>query len=43
MICGGKFGINVCDVLLLFQVGTGKVAAAWIGMTMLGAVNGQYV
>lgn len=29
--------------LLLFQVGTGKVTAAWIGMMMFGTVDGQYV
>lgn len=28
---------------LLFQVGTGKVATAWIGMMMFGIANGQYM
>lgn len=30
-------------VVLLFQVGTGEVAAAWIGMMMFGVANGQYM
>lgn len=29
-------------VLLLFQVGTGKVTSAWVGMIMAGIANGQY-
>lgn len=30
-------------VVLLVQVGTGQVAAAWIGLRMFGIANGQYM
>ncbi len=41
MICFSE----ICwfHVDLLFQVGTGKVAAAWIGMFVLGIADEQYV
>lgn len=32
-----------CPAVLLLQVGTGQVAAAWIGMRMSGIASGQYV
>lgn len=31
------------NVLPCFQVGTGQVASAWIGMRMLGIASGQYM
>ena len=35
--------ICLCHVVLLFQVGTGQVAAAWIGMRMFGIAGGEYM
>ena len=29
--------------MFVYQVGTGQVAAAWIGMRMIGIANGQYL
>lgn len=32
----------LCHDVALFQVGTGQVTAAWIGMMMLGIASGEY-